>query len=518
VLFILIFVLALPLFLIAPRAGSATISRGGPGLTNFIGFSESVNLGEIGTLKSNNEVVMRVRLESSPQDRPQALRWRGIALDVFTGRGWRKSSEARRFTSDRTGERGFFQVGSTASLEHLTTQIVFLEPIESNVLFALPQAVAIQGDFPMLRVDAERGIQSRRPQFDRVIYRALSDTTEPEPEVLRADFQRYPTAAARYLRLPATLDQRVYRQAASIVEKSGANNRYDIATAIEAELQGAYGYTLEMKASGQDPLADFLFNVREGHCEYFSTAMAVMLRTQGIAARVVNGFLPGEYNEAAGAYTVRQSDAHSWVEAYFPETNSWVTFDPTPSAGRAEPVRSGVAAQLGKYAEALELLWFQYVIGYDKQEQRSLATSVRSQVSSYHRLISNLFEEVKATSWLTLLLISSLTIVLVCTLVLLARVKRFGWQAFRGTRRDEGPRRSAVEFYETLIQLLARRGIHRSPEQTPLEFAESLNMEEAVTITAAYNQVRYGAHKLSSTERRRIEEILTRLERSNESL
>ena len=102
-----------------------------------------------------------------------------------------------------------------------------------------------------------------------------------------------------------------------------------------------------MRASGPDPLADFLFNVRAGHCEYFSTAMVVMLRTQGIAARVVNGFLPGEYNEAAGAYTVRQSDAHSWVEVYFPETNSWVTFDPTPAAGRTEPQSPGSQRKSG---------------------------------------------------------------------------------------------------------------------------------------------------------------------------
>ena len=161
-----------------------------------------------------------------------------------------------------------------------------------------------------------------------------------------------------------------------MIVEANANNRYDAAKAIEWQLQQDYGYSLQMKASGPDPLADFLFNVKTGHCEYFSTAMAVLLRTHGIAARVVNGFLPGEYNETAGAYTVRQSDAHSWVEVYFPETRSWVTFDPTPSAGRVEPVQTGLTAQLQKYAEALELLWFQYVVGYDKQEQRSLATSI----------------------------------------------------------------------------------------------------------------------------------------------
>src|SRR6185503_10909552 len=125
---------------------------------------------------------------------------------------------------------------------------------------------------------------------------------------------------------------------------------------------------------------DFLFRVRAGHCEYFSTALAVMLRTRGIASRVVNGFLPGEYNEAAEAYTVRQSDAHSWVEVYFPETESWVTFDPTPPAGRTAQTRTGLAGQLSKYSEALELVWFQYVVGYDKQEQHSLATSLRKRL------------------------------------------------------------------------------------------------------------------------------------------
>ena len=123
--------------------------------------------------------------------------------------------------------------------------------------------------------------------------------------------------------------------------------------------------------------------------------MAVMLRTRGIAARVVNGFLPGEYNDAAGAYTVRQSDAHSWVEVYFPETRSWVTFDPTPSAGRIEPVRTGLTAQLQKYAEALELLddVFRDAIGERQEGWRwscsgfsmSLVTTSRSNVRSRPR-------------------------------------------------------------------------------------------------------------------------------------
>src|SRR5205807_8220642 len=149
--------------------------------------------------------------------------------------------------------------------------------------------------------------------------------------------------SARYLELPANLDPRIAELAQNIIQRSGGRNGYEAARAIESHLRDHYGYSLDLKAGGRDPLADFLFNVRAGHCEYFSTAMAVMLRTHGVAARVVNGFLPGEYNDAASAFTVRQSDAHSWVEVYFPETNSWVTFDPTPAAGRMEPEGSGLA-------------------------------------------------------------------------------------------------------------------------------------------------------------------------------
>jgi protein-glutamine gamma-glutamyltransferase len=510
VLFILIFVLALPLFLAAPRAGSAMISHGGAGLSNFIGFSENVTLGEIGTLKANNDTVMRVRVEASRAEPLGDLRWRGVALDEFTGNSWRKSPEARR-VEPRTGERGFFQVGTTSSLHRLTTQTIFLEPLESSVLFALPHPVAIQGDFQVIRQDAEGSIQSRRPAFEQIIYKALSDTTEPDADTLRKDRLPYSPDFDRYRRVSVDLDPRIGDLARAMIVNHHARTRYDIAKAIESGLQEDYGYSLQMKATGPDPLSDFLFNVREGHCEYFSTAMAIMLRTQGIAARVVNGFLPGEFNEAAGAFTVRQSDAHSWVEVYFPETGAWITFDPTPSAGRSEPQSSGIAAQLGKYAEALELLWLQYVIGYDKQEQRTLATAMQSQAFRYQHAVAGWFTALKRTEWRLPLLIVALLVGMALLTLLAMRLKRFGWRGLRYSR-SEGQQRSAIDFYERLIQLLARQGIQRSPEQTPLEFASSLGSAEAKRITTVYNRVRFGAHRLSRSEQEEIEEIFRKLE------
>ncbi len=512
-LLVLIFVLALPLFLVAPRSGSAAFSRSGAALSNFTGFSESVTLGEIGNLKRDDAVVMHVRIEDAQPNLD--VRWRGVALDEFTGRGWNKSPTVRRSEKIQGGP-GFFQLGTTAALNRLTTQTVFLEPIESPVLFAASRPVAIQGDFRSLRVDGEGSVQVHRHQPVRTMYTALSEMTQPDASLLRNDSQTDPPGHERYLQRPKALDPRIAARANAIVVNAQARNRYDVAKAIEAHLQKDYGYSLQMTAGGADPLADFLFNVKSGHCEYFSTAMAVMLRTRGIPARVVNGFLPGEYNEAAGAYTVRQSDAHSWVEVYFPESGSWVTFDPTPSAGKEVPLRTGLAAQLGKYAEAFELMWFQYVIGYDKQEQRSLAASLQTQLYDYRRTLAQFVAALRNTIsskagalyFIGLVLIGAFLL-----FVVVRRVRRFGWR--RGLRIRPGPETPAgspVLFYERLTGLLARRGVERDFHLTPLEFANDLALEPALTIIRAYNRVRFGGQQLSAAELREIERTLEQLE------
>ena len=510
-LLILIFVLALPLFLIAPRSGAAALTRTGGPAPNFIGFSENVTLGQIGTLKQSEEIVMRVRVENSQPLRE--LRWRGVALDEFTGAGWRKSAQARQ-VDPVLPERGFFKIDTTEALHRLTTQTFFLEPLESSVLFAAPRVVALQGDLPFVRVDEEGSVQSRRHGFERIMYKALSDTTEPRMDQLRNDLRPLPVSYYRYLQLPEKLDPRVHQLAMTVILHANASNRYDAAKAIESHLQREYPYSFDMKASGPDPLADFLFNVKTGHCEYFASAMVVMLRTHGIASRVVNGFLPGEYNDAAGAYTVRQSDAHSWVEVYFPETRSWVTFDPTPSAGRTETVRTGLTAQLQKYGEALELLWFQYVVGYDKQEQRSLASSIHNRVFDYGRIASNMLNTMsRYLNGNVLAVAAGVTAFALALLLLLFGQRIWSWTRARITQSSgDGRALSNVKFYERLISLMEQRGVSRDQHLTPLEFANTLRSNEVMVITRAYNRVRYGGQKLSPAERKEVERALFALE------
>ena len=146
----------------------------------------------------------------------------------------------------KTPERGLFRFGTTLAVHRLTTQTVFLESLDSNVLFGAPRIVAIQGEFPYVRVDREGGIQSRPHPPDRVMYKVVSDTTKPDPDVSR-DIQAYPLEYERYLQLPAELNPRISRRASEMIIKARAQNRYDIAKAIESQLQSDFGYSLQMK-------------------------------------------------------------------------------------------------------------------------------------------------------------------------------------------------------------------------------------------------------------------------------
>ena len=514
-LLVLIVVLAFPFFLIAPRTATSALKRGGNSVSGSVGFSDTVTLGQIGELKRNDEIFMHVRLDRLSAMPRTGLHWRGVALDQFTGNGWKKSRIAER-VDQRDSDTGLFKLGTTEDVRRLTEQTFIIEPVDTPILFGAPRVLGVQGDLPLLRVDSEGNLQTRPHDQERLAYKVYSDTTEPADEALRTDRLQYFTDSVRYLELPSNLNPQIGTLARSVVVKSGARTWYDASRAIESYLRDSYGYSLEMKAGGPDPLSDFLFNVKQGHCEYFATAMAVMLRTQGVATRVVNGFLPGEYNEAAGAFTVRQSDAHSWVEVYFPQTNSWVTFDPTPSAGRTSRERKGLAGALSKYSEALELLWFQYVVGYDKQEQRSLVSTVRRQLGDLQRGSMTKLELAAAAlpSLLKpgLVILGSLTGLLGLAFFT-RRVQRFGWK--RGLRvwQSDEAQATRVEFYERLLKALEKQGIKRELYQTPLEFASSVGATDVRVITNAYNRLRFGEKELSESERAEIESLLLQIEK-----
>ena len=520
-------IVALPLFFVLPRVGSAGLGVSQPSLATSSGFSDVVKLGGIGKIQQNDAVVMRVRSDRGGRAL-DGMYLRGVALDSFDNRSWSKS---KRFSSEPyvRGDRDVIQFDFATGRDTLTAQTIYLEPLDSPILFGMPRVVAVQGNFPVLNRDAYGSISFQRAD-DRVSYKVFSDVSVPPVEHLLNDNGVYRADDATYLQLPSNLDGRISSLATSVT--AGKLSRYEKATAIEKYLQSTFNYTLEQKAGGDEPLSDFLFNVREGHCEYFATAMAVMLRTQGIATRIVNGFSGGEYNDTADVTIVRQRNAHAWVEVYFPKEAAWITFDPTPFAGQPQAgTSSALMSGLSKYVEAFEMFWIQYFVAYDNQEQASIARSFKRGFSEYQssaadglsraqQIVAEWWAEVRgdkgastsaaAIGMAVSYLVGTVVIILIC----IWSIRRIGrlklWTRLRrrlSSQRDK----SIVEFYQRMLEILADRGIVRQPHQTPLEFAHESGIPEALFVTETYNRVRYGKDNLPKDQAEKINEFLVSL-------
>ena len=530
-LIIFIIALAMPLFFLLPRVGGAGFGGDQRG-TAVSGFSDRVELGSFGRIVENDSVVMRVKFDEGPAI-TNDLYFRGVALDTFDNKAW---SRSKGFSGPPITQQGgeTIPLNKSSGRGALFDQTIYLEPLNTPVLFGLPKVVGIQGNFDMLNLDSYGSISHmRRPE--RISYKVLSDRSVPTSDKLRADETPYSADLQNYRSLPRAVDERIAELASQITVQD--KNRYDKAKQIETYLQSNFGYTLDQKASGPQPLSDFLFNVREGHCEYFASAMAIMLRTQGIATRIVNGFHGGEYNETAGMTIVRQRHAHAWVEVYFPGEDAWVTFDPTPFAGQpgGGGAAQGIAGTFGRYVEALEAIWIQYFVAFDDQEQRSLGHAVKSGFLDYQSRISTYLGVTRdlASEWLARVrgdkgLQASLTAIVYAAAILIGsvlgitvifwlfkKIIRLGIWRRLATRLFSKGEASLVVFYEQMVDILRTRGFSRESFQTPLEFAYAVNMPEAITITEKYQRVRFGGQDLTREEAAQVENMLERLKKGD---
>jgi protein-glutamine gamma-glutamyltransferase len=319
--------LAIPLFFTVPRFGSSSIGGGLQQESGYVGYSNSVQLGKLGTLQQNQRIAMRVEVEGIESIPNSYRKWRGVALDRFDNLTWSKSKFSATEVP-RNMEQSYI-LDERRTFSKAVIQSITLEALDTSNIFSLVNPIEIRGEFAGMLRDSEDSI-SVIGESQRTPYFVESNANYPTNEVISEDAAKSSESFARYLVLPRS-DPRIAELARTIVRSQNANSRFEKVRAIEKYLQTSFTYSLDLKATGNEPLADFLFDKKSGHCEYFATAMAVMLRTQGVETRLVNGFQLGEYNQTAGMYIVKQRDAHSWVEVYFPASDSWVPFDPTPS-------------------------------------------------------------------------------------------------------------------------------------------------------------------------------------------
>jgi hypothetical protein len=366
--------------------------------------------------------------------------------------------------------------------ERAVKQEIYLEPLGYDVLFAASMPLTFEFETKWKRrAHRASNDEIRFPHAAGIKYVVYSEIDRPPAARLQAAPEDMPPGFGVYLDWPeAQITDAVVAKTREIT--AGLRTRYEKVVAIESWLRENLSYTLEMKSPGdREPIDFFLFERRKGHCEYFSSAMTIMLRIAGVPSRNVNGFLGGEWNEYDDYIAVRAGDAHSWVEVYF-EGVGWVTFDPTPP-GELDRLGRGGAQLWGKFRRMVDTLrfkWFKWVIEYDLGRQLGLFRDVGQAVKrSFRRVFS--FGDGGARAWLERHK-RAIAAILGGAIVLVGLV---GWWRRRRTgpaRVESAARRRALDVrarpvlktYRRIRRHYERLGHRRAAAATPREHAAAL--------------------------------------------
>lgn len=526
------FCVTLAIFFSFPRIGAGFFQKGrGEGL-RMSGFSEQVDLGAIGSIKLDPSVVMRVELPDASGNRPERLYLRGAAYDRYTGSTWNNSLTHRRLLVELPV--GTFRVRGGnighAALSHspILQQEILMEPLDTPVLFGAPFVESLTGELLSVQTDTMGALYLPYPSGARIRYSVTSRTNQLLPEERTASSIRYPDAVRkRYLQLP-TLSPQVGELTRNIVRS--ATTPHDRAIAIKQHLLRSYRYSLEISPSvSARPLEEFLFQRKTGYCEHYATAMVIMLRTAGIPARLVTGFLATEWNDYGSYFTVRQQDAHAWVEVFFP-LSGWITMDPTPPAGAVPTDFWWVS--FGRMMDSARLRWDRFFMQFSGSDQLAVVQGIResgdalrlkfseslatflSPVSRGIAMISHAMKNVNLTQFALMLVM----IVLGCVALIWLILKGPWWGALE-KRPSSIQQATATHLYRRLTQVAALHGIRPSASTTPTELVRLVrnHWQEAVPqveeLIQLYCRVRFGHAPLTAEDMMLAEDLLRNLHR-----
>jgi transglutaminase-like putative cysteine protease len=515
---ILLFTTAL--FILFPRVGLSLLLLNHPHAGRMIGFSEHVDLGDVGVLRDDPAIALRFEIKdlADPPPTRLTLRLRGTAFDAYDGRAWARTQRDLRPAEHAPEGIDIYPIFRAPDLARDRIVSFDLEPIDPPVVFLPPRALALRvkpqnqillGDPLAIQRGAEdefryAGSDARGLHYD--VYLAGNAELLVEPLA--------PADRARYLTLPGNLPDRIATLAHTWTDDLPTTEAK--AHAIEAHLRHEFLYDLRSPSQGKpQPVDHFLFESKRGHCEFFSTAMAVMLRAVGIPSRNVTGFVGGTWNRFGRYYAVREGDAHSWVEAYVdhPQHPGWQTFDPTPPAG-AQPLEppGGVYYYVRDFIEALSQRWNTYVVGYDLRRQVRMFDELSRR---YDRLRSRVGADKGPLANVTRAPVLAGGMLLALGLLYGAwkrRQRRTTSRDRRADPRTPDPRgENAASLYRALETALHLQGIARAPSMPPLRHAEQLQSrshplaEEVLSLTRVYLESRFGGIALTDAIRRDFE-------------
>jgi len=508
VLLLGVLVAAAGLFFALPRRTGGYLSAFTPNNQFMSGFSESVELGQIGQIQQSSVVVMHIQIAGDTTGR-HSLLWRGVSLSLFDGRRWQSPESFTallpRFRSYdlRKYERKDEAESQNRSRHNSLRYRVSMEPVGTNVFFFAGHPTELRADYGALSMDYNGSVFNNGARGPINEYEATSEISDVVAADLAGTNRAYPPAISlNYLQLP-NVDPRVMTLARQITAPAASD--YERATLLENYLQTNFAYTLDLgDRVPADPIANFLFERKRGHCEYFASSMAVMLRTLGIPSRIVNGFRGGEFNDLTDSYIVRAREAHSWVEAYFPG-HGWITFDPTPASSFSP---SAGWRRVLLYLDAAKEFWRDWVVNYDFMRQidvsrradqvgRGLLQNVDARWRRVYRWLVDRVRHARTTispgKAAGQVVVISTGLVL---LVNLRRILRLLKRRHLAKNPASAPKLAATVWYERMTATVRKQGWEKRPSQTPSEFARIIEdpaVRRAVErFTERYQRARFG--------------------------
>jgi len=493
-------VIAVPLFLVLPRMRAPYIAGRGSGsgtIVHAAGFSDEMNLDVASSVRDNRDVALRLQYDGGA--RRGELRYKAATYDVFEETTW-QASPRRELPRGRGGFR-------LAAGESVGTVTVYRQRMDSMALPLPVETLAIDRlQRTTVRLDEGGAVSAGGLPVDAFDYvAAVGDHP--------VSAARTPGTAGDSRRLLGRegVTPQVEELASRIMREGTAAER---AERLEQYLIQNYTYTLDFVGrGGAHPVEDFLFRYRSGHCEYFASAMVLLLRAQGIPARLVTGFLGGEFNPLEGYYIVRQSNAHAWVEAWLGEEDGWRIFDPTPPSGRPVTEPASMKLLFTQAWDYMQFRWDRYVLTYGFYDQLQAFARMRGWWFRLQNLwsrpdrpataaVPGAAEEAPAAAateaprpggW-------------VPAAAMAALVAAASWVLWR--RRSP---LTATRAYERLRRRLARRGLRVAESTAPLALRQRAAERfpqaagPAGEVVDLYLRESFGGETLAADERQRLE-------------
>lgn len=520
------------IFFVTPRVGTGLFQKQGGQTIRTSGFSETVNLGVIGSVKLDPTIVMRVSFPDLDQPGQDRLYLQGASYNQYDGRSWVNSLN-RRQAIGRSPSGEFVlstQYRSRDPAQGLKYEII-TEILDTSRLFGISTIQWVKGNFFLLKADGMGNLHLPYSRPSRFQYTVFSIPRHFSPTMVSAPPLPDPLPITqRFLQLPG-YTPRVEELARHVTQHT--DSRYAQTTAIQQFLMREYQYSLDVGTTfSTNPVEEFLFNRKTGYCEHYATAMVVLLRTLDIPSRLVTGFLVSEWNDFGSYYTVRQQDAHAWVEVFFPSTG-WVIFDPTPPVITDTP--TGATATLGRFMDALRLKWTRFIIQYSSQDQQAVLEEVRDRsrpvgalawqtVTVAMKWIKNwnTWVSAKTETWGWQYPVLSFFLIALIVLLIVRRKNKAVEEQLTILAHATPQQVAATKFYARMLQLLRTRGLDKAPGVGPLEFSgwvstQSADLDPFVTpLTEWYCRIRFGARHPHADEMKRANHLLTQLQRQVE--